>query len=107
VSVNIETGLADLEQGKVGGIEMIMRLSKYKVNYYDVTYEGINHGETKDRLTYIQAMADFIRPGVVVNESVLATKIAFIGHYHQVEEVTNYADLQRVLRGTRFSQYFH
>jgi hypothetical protein len=107
VDVNVTNIVSELDKLKVGGIEIIVHLSKQQVNYYDVTYEGINRGEMADRLAYVQAMADFIQPGFKVTEKVFETHTQFIGHYHQVEEVKNYAELQAALQGTRFSQCLH
>jgi hypothetical protein len=107
VDVNVTKIVFDLERLKIGGLETIMHLSKHRVNYYDVTYEGINRGEMKDRIAYVQAMADFIQPGYKVTQKTFDTRIQFIGHLHQIEEVNNYAELQAALKGTRFSQCLH
>jgi hypothetical protein len=107
VDVNVSSIITDLEKFKVDGIETIMRLSKRNINYYDVTYEGVNRGEMKDRVAYVQALADFVQPGFKVTSKVFETRIQFIGHYHQSEEVNNYAELQAALKGTRFSSFLH
>jgi hypothetical protein len=97
----------ELERLKIEGISMISHLSKNKINYYDVTYEGLNHGTMQQRLTYLQGLADFLDPGHVAKEADLDTKTLYSGHYHQNETVTNYAELVAALKGTRFALYLH
>jgi hypothetical protein len=107
VEVNVTEVLGSIEHQKRDGIEQILQLSKKNINYYDVTYEAINHGEMADRVAYVQALADFVQPGFEVTEDVFEVRIQFIGHEHQRDGVSNYAELEAALKGTRYWRYLH
>jgi hypothetical protein len=83
------------------------RLTHADYNYYDITYEEVNHGPMEERLAHVQALADFIQPGHTVTESVFNTSVVYIGRYHQREKVENYDEVVAALNGTRFARYLH
>jgi hypothetical protein len=105
--LKLDTIFESLEKLKIEGISTIAHLSENNVTYYDVTYEGLNHGSIEARLPYLQGLADFLLPGKVVSKADFEVGTEYIGHYHQNETVSNYAALVAKLKGTRFSRYLH
>lgn len=105
--LKLETVLEDLESLKIEGISMISHLSKNRINYYDVTYEGLNHGPMDERLSYLQGLADFLVPGRKATKADFDVSVEYIGHYHQNETLSNYEQLAAKLQGTRFARYLH
>jgi hypothetical protein len=105
--LNLDTVLESLERLKIEGISTIVHLSQNNVTYFDVTYEGLNHGSMEARLSYLQGLADFLRPGKTATKAAFKVGTEYIGHYHQNETVSNYAALVVKLKGTRFSRYLH
>lgn len=105
--INLNSVLADLERLKIEGISMISHLSANNITYYDVTYEGINHGSMESRIAYVQGLADFLRPGKVVTAKDFEVTTEYIGHYHQNETLSNFNALAKKLKGTRYARYLH
>lgn len=105
--LKLDTVLQELEALKIEGISMITHLSQHGVDYYDVTYEGLNHGSMAERLAYLQGLTDFLEPGRKATVADFAVHTEYIGHYHQNETLSNYEQLTDKLRGTRFARYLH
>mmetsp|Transcript_3299 Transcript_3299/g.5529 ORF Transcript_3299/g.5529 Transcript_3299/m.5529 type:complete len:288 (-) Transcript_3299:275-1138(-) len=89
---------------------VIALLERYKVNYFNTTYEELNFGTKKARLSSMQRLSDFVTPGRKVVAADLQAPLAFTSHPHQSDEVTDYDDLVQTLNselnGT-YVKYIH
>ena len=107
IVLDISDVLRKLEDLEIDYMLWYARIKKAKLNVHLVTYEGVNHGTMQERLAYIQTLANFINPMYTVTEEVFEVKSVYVGHYHQNETVTNYAELETALKGTRYERYLH
>lgn len=58
VKLKLTNILNELKGLRRQNIDLIERLGSRKINYYDVTYEEVNHGPMQDRLARVQLLAD-------------------------------------------------
>jgi len=108
---NIIQQLTDLIQQSD---QVIGLLEKYKVNYFNTTYEELNFGSNEERLSSMQRLADFVTPGRKVTLEEVAANLhvplLFTSRAHHIDEVTNYDVLVRTLNselnGT-YAKYLH
>ena len=107
LKVPLDEVLEELKSRETRNVEWYERLKITNVDFMHVTYEKINNGTRKERVVYVQTIADFFKPGFEVTPKTLDVSTEFIGHTHQSDIVENYDELKEKLKGTRFERYLH
>jgi len=107
VEVPLDGLIEKLDHEEASNTLWSARLKVAGINFLHVTYEGVVQGTMKDRINYVQKIADFLHPGYKVTEKTFSVHTEFIGHPSQRDFVTNFKALKNKLENTRFEQYLH
>jgi len=89
-------------------VKLIRYLEQTNVKYLNITYENLNWGNEDERLVQMKRLGQFVNPKrKKVTGAVFSVPIAYTGNIHQADTVKNYAELVKVLNGTKYENLLH